>query len=828
MKTLKLFSSRARHRFLLLMLLTIFTCGNVWGADTELTFSLTSNPGGWPTTNSTTLTNYTYTLSGTNYTFALKNVKQNSGYLMLTSTAVLGLPAISGMTLTKVVVSNSNTCSTSTRVGISSSSSSASYISGGAYQTYSTTSSTYTYNLTGTSANTMYYLYVTNKNCQITQLKLTYSGGSTPSLTASPTSLDWGSVAKGTSLSTKTFSISGSNLTSGSLSITASSGWSVSPTSKSVSGTLDPTTITVTPPSTSTAGTKNGTITISGGGLASSVVVNLSLTVNEVDNFIDVVQSTSGYTEGSPHQETGSYSTPTLTDKSVATSGTCEEQHWHFMGWITKTKYDAGTSIAVGDLQTPTSATGTTYYAVWAKGSSSGGSDYELVTSSSTALADGDDIIIATSGSAGSAYAMGYNRGNNRAIVSVTIASGPKISSPTLATLNTDQTHIYPLQLEADGDYFRIIDKVNNDYLAALGGTSNNYLKLYGSSSTTGARQFTISVNASGVATIKANITGTNKRDWMRYNSGSPSVFACYNSGQNDIYIYRKPSVTYTDYLAKCCDNVVAAPTVSATDIHAHQFTLTWTNVTGADGYTVTCAGGTVGAVQSSSTTRTCTITGLASANTSYSWSVVATYSGLYCGATPANGSTTTAQVYAVTYNANGGTVSPLPSTVSYEAGVTVTVAAEPGSTSKSGCTFTGWNTQADGQGTHYAASGSATFTMPSSTVTLYAEWTKKKNYYVDRMHGTNDGHTVTIDDVVYNCYLREGAGYTVPTISDNTSGATTCHNEHDHLLFWVVSTSVNDDGTLKGSYTEVTPGSSKTATTDGTIYYAIWGKLAD
>lgn len=139
-----------------------------------LTFDLSKNPGSWPTANSTTLTNYTYSLGDTSYSFGLKNVKCNSGYLMLTSTAVLGLPAIDGKKLTKVVAKNSGGCSTTTKVGISSSSSSASYISGGAIQTWSTTSSSYTYTLSGTSNNTVYYLYVTNKNAQITELTLTY------------------------------------------------------------------------------------------------------------------------------------------------------------------------------------------------------------------------------------------------------------------------------------------------------------------------------------------------------------------------------------------------------------------------------------------------------------------------------------------------------------------------------------------------------------------------------------------------------------------------------------------------------------------------------
>lgn len=159
-----------------LLLLCALIVGSLsgWADEKELTFVVSSNPGGWPTTNSTTLTNYSYTLNDVDYTFALKNVKCNSGYLMFTNPAVLGLPAIDGYKLTKVVASNSSGCSTSTKVGISSSSSSESYITGGAIQTWSKTNSTYTYNLSSTKGDTMYYLYVTNKNAQLTQLKLTY------------------------------------------------------------------------------------------------------------------------------------------------------------------------------------------------------------------------------------------------------------------------------------------------------------------------------------------------------------------------------------------------------------------------------------------------------------------------------------------------------------------------------------------------------------------------------------------------------------------------------------------------------------------------------
>lgn len=379
MKT-KIFNAVCKTRYLALLVVLIFTCGNVWGANTELTFTLTSNPGSkWPT--SSKAGNYTYTIGGNTYTFALgANVYCNSGYLMLKYTTSLGLPAISGKKLTKVVVSNSSGCSTSTKVGISSSSSSASYISGGAIQTYSKTSSTYTYDLTETSDNTMYYLYVTNKNCQITELKLTYSGGSTPTVTPDPTNLSWGTVLQGSSQSTKTITITGSNLTAGTLTISATGGYSVTPTSKSVSGTLSATTLTVTPPNTATTGTKNGKVTISGGGLASSVEVNLSMTVN-AGSTVTWMNNGSVYT--TTLVENGSK--PTFPDAPSSCDGTSTA----FYGWATDTwteklnDVSSKTIYLSGDAM-PAVSGAVTYYAVFAKESATA---FERITSA-------DDIYI--------------------------------------------------------------------------------------------------------------------------------------------------------------------------------------------------------------------------------------------------------------------------------------------------------------------------------------------------------------------------------------------------------------------------------------------------
>ncbi len=153
----------------------------------KLTFDVSSNPGEWPTANDASLTNYTYTLNAEDYTFALKNIKCNSGYLMMTATAVLGLPAIEGYKLVKVEATNSSGCSTSTQVKITSDEAGDEVVSGGASQTFSTTSTKYTYTLSGTTPNTMYYLIATNKNCQLVTLDLYYEEDASAPKAATPT-----------------------------------------------------------------------------------------------------------------------------------------------------------------------------------------------------------------------------------------------------------------------------------------------------------------------------------------------------------------------------------------------------------------------------------------------------------------------------------------------------------------------------------------------------------------------------------------------------------------------------------------------------------------
>jgi uncharacterized repeat protein (TIGR02543 family) len=114
------------------------------------------------------------------------------------------------------------------------------------------------------------------------------------------------------------------------------------------------------------------------------------------------------------------------------------------------------------------------------------------------------------------------------------------------------------------------------------------------------------------------------------------------------------------------------------------------------------------------------------------------------------------AQGYAVTYIGNGNNSGTVPTdAAAYPFGATVTVSGNTGSLTRTGYTFAGWNTAADGSGTSYAAS--ATFTIAGNT-TLYAKWTIN-NYTVS--FTSNGGSAVTSQSVTYN---TTATAPTVPT----------------------------------------------------------------
>ena len=93
--------------------------------------------------------------------------------------------------------------------------------------------------------------------------------------------------------------------------------------------------------------------------------------------------------------------------------------------------------------------------------------------------------------------------------------------------------------------------------------------------------------------------------------------------------------------------------------------------------------------------------------------------------------------------NGNTGGTAPVDANSPYTDGATVTVLGNTASLTKIGYTFAGWNTQAGGGGTGYAAD--ATFTI-TADVTLYAQWTNNFSDWISGYPGVG-GQTGFNDD---------------------------------------------------------------------------------
>ncbi|MGE7842387.1 S-layer homology domain-containing protein [Lysinibacillus sp. NPDC093712] len=119
---------------------------------------------------------------------------------------------------------------------------------------------------------------------------------------------------------------------------------------------------------------------------------------------------------------------------------------------------------------------------------------------------------------------------------------------------------------------------------------------------------------------------------------------------------------------------------------------------------------------------------------------------------------------YTVKYDGNGAIGGQAPvNSQTYENGHSVIVADNTGNLVRTGFTFSGWNTKADGSGINYVANNK--FTINTSNVTLYALW--KVNRYILSFE-SNGGSGVTPQNVSYNVKITEP---TVPTKLGYTFG---------------------------------------------------------
>ena len=212
---------------------------------------------------------------------------------------------------------------------------------------------------------------------------------------------------------------------------------------------------------------------------------------------------------------------------------------------------------------------------------------YTLITNANALIA-GDKYIIV--GIKGETYkALGKQASNNRPSVDVT----PVDNVITLTPATTNEGGVFELTFGQDGDYWTLYDAVNEGYLYAAS-SSANQLKVQAENDANG--QWTIEIDASGVATIKAQ--GTNTRNWLRLNSnGSP--FSCYGSGQLDVYLYKAGDIptppTPTTYTVSVAEGITnGTVTVNPTSAQAGAtITVTATPISGYELATLTYTDGT-------------------------------------------------------------------------------------------------------------------------------------------------------------------------------------------------------------------------------------------
>lgn len=191
---------------------------------------------------------------------------------------------------------------------------------------------------------------------------------------------------------------------------------------------------------------------------------------------------------------------------------------------------------------------------------------FKLVTSNAGLEANAKYVIVGIG--SGSRYAMGAQATNNRESVSLSGASGDLSLNVATTSSSTSAFAMTLMGNATTGWYF--FDSVNNTYLRPRTGGNNG---LQGNATQSGM-EWDITVATTGIATVNfksatGTTTGTYQRGLMRYNPSS-AIFACYTSGQNDIYLYKMdvtPVVTSTAATLITANSAQLNGTVNANNI---------------------------------------------------------------------------------------------------------------------------------------------------------------------------------------------------------------------------------------------------------------------
>ena len=172
----------------------------------------------------------------------------------------------------------------------------------------------------------------------------------------------------------------------------------------------------------------------------------------------------------------------------------------------------------------------------------------------------------------------------------------------------------------------------------------------------------------------------------------------------------------------------------------------------------------------------------------------------------------TTANTYTIAYNSNGGSGTTSGSSHTYDTAKNLTA----NGFSKTGYTFNGWNTKADGSGTSYADKESVKnlTAINGATVTLYAQW--KANVYtitLDNQGADTAGTTAYYEKYDNGNYTSTACSATISTITKPTRTG---------YAFGGYYTGKNGGGTQYINEAGLIS-STKTTFTEDTTLYAKW-----
>ncbi len=382
-------------------LVFVMGVGNVWGG--TATFSGWSYSGG-------SITGGTLSGAPVGATASLTTTYTNANQMTKSNSHTLTLSGFDGCTITGVKVhvktngSSGGGSGTLTINGSSKGTLASTGVIGGTYtdKAFSVTSTT-----VGTGKTVVVKLTASANSFYCDSYTITYTAAAPAyTITASSNNTSWGTV-----------SVSGTTITATPADCyqvaSGTSGYNKISGTGTITHTGNSNTISVTP--------------------TSNCSIQVIFEKKIVNTYIDEIQDNGEF-------EDCSTSAPSLTDKSAATTGTCAQQHWHFVGWVTAANKANPTDANIIEAGEAVAVNGTTYYAVWAKGSAGSSatvtfsptSDGSEITNSISSYVESSSGISSYSGTKVYEGAYGLKLGSSNYAGTVTCTLSSSITTKTI------------------------------------------------------------------------------------------------------------------------------------------------------------------------------------------------------------------------------------------------------------------------------------------------------------------------------------------------------------------------------------------------------------